>query len=434
MRAIGKAGTHQRDEDKQRKLLERATLALWLYLIFDYVRPQNYIPGMDLLRPGLLLTLLSIYFWYRQPDKQALQHKLFKGYRWLLIFSIMGLAWCVNHYWVVEYTKTLLIFMFAGALPIALVLSDKTRIRKFLYGWVTLQTVIALVCIVKKGVGPGGALADENDFALCIDMAIPYAIFLIFSNVTAKREKLLLSGAALIMILAVGATLSRGGMVGCAAMLMTVVWFGKSRFKIALVLAFLMVAAVPFLPPTLFKEAASIDNKDDKTAKDRFRSWQMGWMMFADAPIQGVGVGNYPWRVLDYEMRMPDYKPGHGNHAGRVAHSLWFTLIPEYGLIGIFIYFWLIVHVFKRCRYIIRRCSAKGNGIEDAELYATFAKAIIASLVAFMAAGTFISVLYYPHFWYLIGFCVGLDIAYQRGTGDLEVKLRKSFGKTVKAT
>ena len=107
------------------------------------------------------------------------------------------------------------------------------------------------------------------------------------------------------------------------------------RTRGVVILGLAVGLALPFMPDKFWSEFSSIQNTQDSTRVDRLRSWHMGWLMFEDSPIVGVGAGNYPWNVGEYEIRMPDYNPERPNHAGRQAHSLWFTLIPEYGLAGL---------------------------------------------------------------------------------------------------
>jgi len=385
-----------------------------LYLTFDYLRPQYYVPALEVVRPGLLLSVITAFLWLRQKDKSALRHSLVRGYGYFIFLSIASLLWCTNHYWAVEYSKLLLIYVAAGTLPIATVLSDTTRIKRFLLFWLTLQGVIAVGCIASHGVGPGGMLADENDFALCLIMALPYAAFLVMSSVTTKKQKFALSAVAFLLILAVATTLSRGGMLGLIAALFVVFWYTKGKLKTVVILILAVGMAVPFLPDRFFSEFSSINNTQDSTRVDRLRSWQMGWMMFKDSPLIGVGTGNYPWTVGEYESRMPDYNPERPNHAGRQAHSLWFTLIPEHGLLGGGLYLWLLFTIVRRCRAVIRWYEQDGAATKDGELLAVLAKGILGSLIGFLVAGTFISVLYYPHLWYLIGFAVGLDLAFSK--------------------
>jgi O-antigen ligase len=263
---------------------------------------------------------------------------------------------------------------------------------------------------------------------LCLVMPVAFAVFLLMSRLTSKREKFFLVAITLVLTLAVATTLSRGGMVGYAAVMAVIIWFSKKKMRIIFALALLLGASIPFLPSTFFSEASSIQNEQDGTAVDRLRSWKMGWLMFMDYPLAGVGAANFPFRVLEYERQMPDYNPHGGNHAGRVAHSLWFTLIPEYGLIGTVVYLWMVFGVVSRCRKIADN-SAKDSD-EVAEIYSVVAKGTIGALVGFLVSGTFIAVLYYPHFWYLLGFCIGVDIGYQDHGGLESRRPCRSFSKS----
>ncbi len=50
------------------------------------------------------------------------------------------------------------------------------------------------------------------------------------------------------------------------------------------------------------------------------------------------------------------------------------------------------------------------------------ALALMGSMIGFLSAGIFLSILIYPHFWYLIGMAAGLEIAVsnnsKRDSGD----------------
>ena len=65
-------------------------------------------------------------------------------------------------------------------------------------------------------------------------------------------------------------------------------------------------------------------------------------VLFFDNPVMGVGQGNYPWHVGEIEEEM-GVQWQTRSLSGRAAHSLYFTLLPELGLIGTLIYFLIVV-------------------------------------------------------------------------------------------
>ena len=154
--------------------------------------------------------------------------------------------------------------------------------------------------------------------------------------------------------------------------------------------------------------------------------------MFYDNPILGVGAGNWPWRVTEYELKLPPSEARTRRLlGGRVAHSLYFTLIPELGLIGIFVYAAIVILLFRRL-FALARSPARSPS-DSAPLSANFAllaKAMIVSLLAFFSSGAFVSVLYYPHLWYLTGFVLALHYA---ATKSNRVPLHSAWNKTLDA-
>ena len=85
--------------------------------------------------------------------------------------------------------------------------------------------------------------------------------------------------------------------------------------------------------------------------------------------------------------------------------SLWFTLLAELGIPGVMLYLSLLAANVRDIRYL--RDLKKRPGDEDVHRLAYFLSlAFIASLAGYFAAGTFLSVLYYPHYWYLTAMLV----------------------------
>ena len=104
---------------------------------------------------------------------------------------------------------------------------------------------------------------------------------------------------------------------------------------------------------------------------------------------------------------------------GRAAHSLWFTLMPELGIIGIIIYFRLLLYNLKDI-FVVKNKETEND--EKLKYLHALSLALIASLAGFFASATFISVLYYPHYWYLSGLIVAIaniSINYNSGKAEM---------------
>ena len=141
---------------------------------------------------------------------------------------------------------------------------------------------------------------------------------------------------------------------------------------------------------------STIAETDQGTAKERTDSWHAGWEMFKDNPL-GVGPGNFPARFEEYQA--DSFKRGMW---GRQAHSLWFTLLPELGIPGVLLFLSLL-RLNLRDLWYLGRLSTESDNYRFAYFLSL---AFMASLAGFFASGTFLSVLYYPHYWYLTAMIV----------------------------
>ena len=140
------------------------------------------------------------------------------------------------------------------------------------------------------------------------------------------------------------------------------------------------------------------------TAEDRLHMWKFGWQMFLDNPIIGVGPDNFPVRFGEYEGE----DKLHGvTRVWRAAHSLYFTLFPELGLVGGVMFFTMLYYITKDLARI-RRLSRQRLHRTDAATVLPLAHAMEASLIGFLVSSLFISTLYYPNFWIAMGFVVAL--------------------------
>ena len=78
--------------------------------------------------------------------------------------------------------------------------------------------------------------------------------------------------------------------------------------------------------------------------------------MWKANPVFGVGQGNYNWNVHFYE----DLNVTGQSSGGRAAHSLYFTLLPELGLLGVTLYV-LILGVTISDLHRLRRARPTGS-------------------------------------------------------------------------
>jgi probable O-glycosylation ligase (exosortase A-associated) len=264
--------------------------------------------------------------------------------------------------------------------------------------WIAITLYIAIFAIFNLGKGSGGWFADENDLSLYLNTMLPFCFYL-FLVETKLWKRALYIATALASLIAEVVSFSRGGFVGLSAMFVFMILFSKKKILTLIFVSLIGIGVFYYGGEAYRNEMETITETQSGTAQARQQYWKAAWRMFIDNPF-GVGGNNF-------QVRFPEYQSdwfGRGMW-GRVAHSLWFTLIPELGIFGIFIYFSLLFHNIKD---LLMLRSMEVGGDSDLKFLSVIATATLVSLAGFFTSATFLSVLYYPFYWYLTALIVSL--------------------------
>ncbi len=391
-------------------------LLVLAYFFVDYGRPQDWFPVLGAIRPGMIVMGASVAVLLLSgrlvlPPLARLM---------LLFVALMAVMvpFSFNHRIAFYKTEELALLLFGAAFPIIAFVDSVDRLRVLIGFIVWIHVPLALFSLTHKGVGAGSFLSDENDFALAMNMALPYAVALLLLARSTLRRVLWL-GVIALFLAAIVATMSRGGFIGLVSVAVMVWLRSRRKFMALLGMAFLALLFVLVArsqtsfghhaeAKSYWDEMSTIQSATDEgdTGNTRFELWGLAWRMFLDNPMLGVGPANYPYRAAEYET---EYMTGHGRHAwGRVAHSLYLTLLAESGAVGTFVFGWMVALGWVGRRRLERRCwsavedPALGHADRDAaRTLGQFAAAMDVALVTFLVTGAFLSVVYYPHVWLL---------------------------------
>ena len=381
------------------------------YLTLEYLRPQQLVPVLKYLHlPAitvaliLLSLLFSVKLYYR--DKQTVLFLLLLGE--MVIHGPIA----VNNYWAFQMFYTMCI-TFIAYLGIINIINTDFKYDKLIKIWLIIFLFLSIIGALNKGIGVGGFIGDENDLAMSINMVLPFGVFAIFS--ASKKSSKIYYIILVCIFLSSILTYSRGGFVGLMAT--TIYCWVRSNRKIAFASIIVMFAlfALYFAPPYYWERVATISTEarttdtQSGTGSQRIYSWKLGWQIFLNNPIIGVGQGNYPWTVGGAEEEAGILWKTR-SISGRAAHSLYFTLLPELGLIGTLIFIGMIIYSLKDLKFIKKSTLALTDiySKEEAKKVYYLALALEGSMVAFLTSSVFISTFYYPNFWILCGFIVSL--------------------------
>jgi O-antigen ligase len=236
-----------------------------------------------------------------------------------------------------------------------------------------------------------GTTGEANQLATYLVAGLVLSIGLAVTN---RRVPPLVFGAsacAAACILGLALTLSRAGLVALLAALIasTVV---VRRHRGVITLAAVLVAggfAVYFLalaPPTARQRIFS----DPSGTSGRTALWTVAQRMIEAHPVDGVGIGNFPLRSVDFLVR-----PGALNNDSYVveepleAHNIYLQLLAETGIVG-FLLFAGVVAAVLSCCWRAARARSPGRGHDLMVLAEVTLVANVAVLVAnFFAPGLF---------------------------------------------
>ena len=368
-----------------------------MYILIDYGRPQDVLP-IQALRLGMVVTIvLCIYLLRHREWQKVISCRQIKLILLFIFLLFLHIPFSRNNYFAWITFKHMALFV-PFILSVAICVNNLKRLKILINFLLITMSYISLYALAHKGIGSGSYFNDENDLSLYLNMYLPFCFFL-FLYENKFRIKILYLGLIAIGLLVTIISSSRGGLIGLLAMAF-VVWIISDKKIVSLIL--LTIASIVFLAfasDIYLNEMKTILDSNSGTAIERIESWKSGWIMFLDNPL-GVGGNNFL-------VRFPEYQTEYFQRGmwGRAAHSIWFTLIPELGIPGILIYYYLLRRNLKDV-WELKKIKLKNE--RDQEYIRALSLSILASLAGFFASGTFLSVLYYAHYWYITSIIIAM--------------------------
>jgi O-antigen ligase len=275
--------------------------------------------------------------------------------------------------------------------------------------------------------GPvGGFFANPNDLALNMASFLPLAL-MHARRPNAAITRLLGAGIALLMLVVMFLTKSRGGTLGTLAMLITFLLTARVLTPATIIaLVVTTMATMPLLPPSFWNRMASITDprKDDTGSRaERKILLQQGWTVFVDHPLTGVGMGQF----------RNFYRPGLATR-WHETHNVLLQVAAEIGVFGLAVFTFLVVRGFaaawwtrRRLMWIYRKRSRMRHGKADADeprddltdderhYLQTHGTAMLACMVGWFVCALFASVAFNWTFYYVLALAVaGRDVVRTR--------------------
>jgi putative inorganic carbon (HCO3(-)) transporter len=244
--------------------------------------------------------------------------------------------------------------------------------------------------------GPGGLLADNNDFSSAMVMNIPFLLYLGHQE-TRRIFRVGFYVAVPLTVITVALTESRGGFLAMAVVFAALVAKSK-RWPLAVLAApFLVMGFFAIMPQKYIDRLETIREHKDESSQGRLRAWDTALRMSEGHPYFGVGYRNF---VHAYPMftRFPDER-------GRVAHNSYLQLMAESGIPSLF--FFLVI-LFINWRNV-RRLQKQARFDASKSWIRNYAAAIEVATYGYLVAGMFLNRAHFDLLYHVIGMTVALD-------------------------
>lgn len=233
--------------------------------------------------------------------------------------------------------------------------------------------------------GPGGMLADNNDFSLALSMAVPMLFFLGWTERRPEIRKAFFFCLPMTLF-TILLTRSRGGFLSVGSAVGLLIWRSKNRMAGIMVAMIALIAGMIVMPEEYRERLLTMTRPtEESSAASRIRAWGIATRMAMDHPVLGVGFGKFPQYFLDYCN-----DPTGAELSGReiiVAHSSYFQIWAECGTIAITIYLTMIFMCFVTCWKV----RAKARRLYHSSWIINYASMFEASLLAFVVGSAFLN-------------------------------------------
>jgi len=246
-----------------------------------------------------------------------------------------------------------------------------------------------------------GQFINKNSFAYLMEMGFGLSLGLVVAG-GARRDRSLIYFAVLLPIwTALVLSNSRGGILAMMVQLVVTLLlfplvvrenrFGRNRIwrlaRSPVIRILLVVSMIAFCVFGIFWiggdrlatniEAARIEfeKSDSRTGVNRTEIWKATLRMIKDYPIAGVGMGGY-WTAF------PAYHDASGTMTPQQAHNDYLEIVASGGVIGLALFLWFAVMLFKRANATLHSRSSFRRAASFAAMIA-IAGVAVHSLVDF---------------------------------------------------
>jgi len=368
------------------------------FVIFSFFRIHEVFPFLEPLKLPLLLALAALFvISLRATISKNLHPYWCRQFSFLIIFFLLvtlaipfssNVAVAVKS-WTGVYSKIILMtFVIAWMMRKESHFITSSRVFIFAGACVGLVAIynklngIGLVEGTRVTIGRniGSLLGDPNDLALVLLYPMAFAIATFLEKSLSRFERFFSFSTFCILLYALLATQSRGGLLGFLAVV-SLFAYNRVRSKVLLFSGGGIAMMILFIVAGISERSSggAAEEGIDESAMGRLYAWEAAWNMAIDNPIFGVGISNFFYNYFSYSAHWDGL-----NHA---VHSTWFGVLAETGFVGLILFISLIVSTLLMSLRMLKTVNEPHHtaGIRVA------LNAAPAGIIGFIVSGTFLT-------------------------------------------
>ena len=386
---------------------KRIPLVIWaVYLaVFSFPLDFTIIDGITLFR---LIASLTICLWLINILIDRKGNIYINRVTWFSIFfslyGLLSVLWATSRQVILETTMLLLLFISLYSITVQLI-STKELFRRlelsYIYGS-TFAGLIAIYSAIFKAIPQVGRVSpflhqNLNIFGTTMAIGLLIIFHLIWS--TKKYSKrLYFLGIGIILFVSLFLSGSRMAWLSLIVSVIISFTFLKTKYRKKAIIYLILIASfgggclylatnLNFLPKDTINHLlarTSINYSIQDRGAQRLGIWLIGWNMFKDNPIFGIGLQNFVNVLYDKYSSLTylvNYRPIGG------PHNMYLSVLVELGITGALIFLLVLIFSFRyalRCR-------------EPSARFMSF------TIMNFLAMAGFLATLQiFPYFWILL--------------------------------
>lgn len=389
-------------------------LAFWALIAFTFIlllAPQAYVPVLASLRIALLSAGLAGLAYGVNRLSRGLGLFEFSP---AIVLVLLLITWAIVtlpfsiwpggsvSFLLEVFFKTVLIFLL-----LTHVIDNRSKLTVLCWSLVLFTFPLALVTIVQfltgnladgssRVAGYSAAMtSNPNDMALWLNLMLPLCIALLLDARRASL-KILLGSIAGLMVVAIIATFSRGGLLTLVMICLCYMWLLRKRPQRVWMPVIFLVAmlALPLLPNSYVARIDTIVNiEEDKSgsAQTRLADMKVAAKLVVAQPFVGSGIN----------MNALAMNQARGATWIEV-HNIYLQYAVDLGIPGLVLFLFL----YYRCMNAAGTVLRKGLNESAPDRLFYIAEGLYVSLAAFALAAFFHPVAYDFYFYYIAGLAI----------------------------